>query len=129
MIFGGRGGNSSVVECDLAKVEVAGSNPVSRSINAQSFVDPPPYPSPRGGGGMLSQAPLRPSTAVGVECTNVVADGRPSVPPVDRHHVEADRPLEQAVRRRVEPRRPDDTPTLAKGDGLHPTAVGVAAAL
>jgi hypothetical protein len=26
------GGNSSVVECDLAKVEVAGSNPVSRSI-------------------------------------------------------------------------------------------------
>ncbi len=29
--FGGSGGNSSVVECDLAKVEVAGSNPVSRS--------------------------------------------------------------------------------------------------
>ena len=28
----GRGGNNSVVECDLAKVEVAGSNPVSRSI-------------------------------------------------------------------------------------------------
>ena len=27
-----RSGNSSVVECDLAKVEVAGSNPVSRSI-------------------------------------------------------------------------------------------------
>ena len=26
-------GNNSVVECDLAKVEVAGSNPVSRSIN------------------------------------------------------------------------------------------------
>jgi hypothetical protein len=25
-------GNNSVVECDLAKVEVAGSNPVSRSI-------------------------------------------------------------------------------------------------
>ena len=25
------GGNNSVVECDLAKVEVAGSNPVSRS--------------------------------------------------------------------------------------------------
>ena len=24
-------GNNSVVECDLAKVEVAGSNPVSRS--------------------------------------------------------------------------------------------------
>ena len=29
--FGGSGGNGSVVECDLAKVEVAGSNPVSRS--------------------------------------------------------------------------------------------------
>src|SRR6266567_8884654 len=27
----GLSGNSSVVECDLAKVEVAGSNPVSRS--------------------------------------------------------------------------------------------------
>ena len=26
-------GNNSVVECDLAKVEVAGSNPVSRSNN------------------------------------------------------------------------------------------------
>ena len=30
------GGNSSVVECDLAKVEVAGSNPVSRSKNCSS---------------------------------------------------------------------------------------------
>ena len=28
---GDSGGNNSVVECDLAKVEVAGSNPVSRS--------------------------------------------------------------------------------------------------
>src|SRR5207244_3388115 len=28
---GSAGGNNSVVECDLAKVEVAGSNPVSRS--------------------------------------------------------------------------------------------------
>ena len=28
----GVSGNNSVVECDLAKVEVAGSNPVSRSI-------------------------------------------------------------------------------------------------
>ena len=28
----GASGNNSVVECDLAKVEVAGSNPVSRSI-------------------------------------------------------------------------------------------------
>ena len=27
----GASGNNSVVECDLAKVEVAGSNPVSRS--------------------------------------------------------------------------------------------------
>src|ERR1700751_5478260 len=27
----GKGGSNSVVECDLAKVEVAGSNPVSRS--------------------------------------------------------------------------------------------------
>ena len=27
-----KSGNNSVVECDLAKVEVAGSNPVSRSI-------------------------------------------------------------------------------------------------
>ena len=26
-------GSNSVVECDLAKVEVAGSNPVSRSIS------------------------------------------------------------------------------------------------
>jgi hypothetical protein len=26
-----KGGSNSVVECDLAKVEVAGSNPVSRS--------------------------------------------------------------------------------------------------
>jgi hypothetical protein len=31
-MISGKGGNSSVVECDLAKVEVAGSNPVSRSI-------------------------------------------------------------------------------------------------
>jgi hypothetical protein len=29
--IGTEGGNNSVVECDLAKVEVAGSNPVSRS--------------------------------------------------------------------------------------------------
>ena len=28
---GRKRGNNSVVECDLAKVEVAGSNPVSRS--------------------------------------------------------------------------------------------------
>ncbi len=28
----GESGNNSVVECDLAKVEVAGSNPVSRSM-------------------------------------------------------------------------------------------------
>jgi hypothetical protein len=30
--FKSLGGNNSVVECNLAKVEVAGSNPVSRSI-------------------------------------------------------------------------------------------------
>ena len=30
------GGNNSVVECDLAKVEVAGSNPVSRSIRLRT---------------------------------------------------------------------------------------------
>jgi hypothetical protein len=30
-------GNNSVVECDLAKVEVAGSNPVSRSIFTLPF--------------------------------------------------------------------------------------------
>ena len=30
------GGNNSVVECDLAKVEVAGSNPVSRSTSLLS---------------------------------------------------------------------------------------------
>lgn len=35
-------GNNSVVECDLAKVEVAGSNPVSRS----NF--PPPRLKPSG---------------------------------------------------------------------------------
>ena len=34
------GGNNSVVECDLAKVEVAGSNPVSRSIlRSRNFGD------------------------------------------------------------------------------------------
>jgi hypothetical protein len=31
------GGNNSVVECDLAKVEVAGSNPVSRSIRRRAL--------------------------------------------------------------------------------------------
>src|SRR6476660_1666880 len=35
------GGNNSVVECDLAKVEVAGSNPVSRS-NIESAGPPAP---------------------------------------------------------------------------------------
>ena len=35
--YGGRsGGNNSVVEWDLAKVEVAGSNPVSRSKHPPS---------------------------------------------------------------------------------------------
>ncbi len=36
----GASGNNSVVECDLAKVEVAGSNPVSRSIISQVPYDP-----------------------------------------------------------------------------------------
>jgi hypothetical protein len=34
IVKGRSGGNSSVVECDLAKVEVAGSNPVSRSMTS-----------------------------------------------------------------------------------------------
>ena len=35
-------GNNSVVECNLAKVEVAGSNPVSRSTaNSGWFYEPP----------------------------------------------------------------------------------------
>ena len=32
LCVGRASGSNSVVECDLAKVEVAGSNPVSRSI-------------------------------------------------------------------------------------------------
>ena len=43
------GGNNSVVECDLAKVEVAGSNPVSRSIiffpHSRYFLPTAPSPS------------------------------------------------------------------------------------
>ena len=44
------GGNNSVVECDLAKVEVAGSNPVSRSIPllARPWVTARTAPSPSG---------------------------------------------------------------------------------
>ena len=34
------GGNNSVVECDLAKVEVAGSNPVSRSNFSRGALAP-----------------------------------------------------------------------------------------
>jgi hypothetical protein len=30
-------GVTQLVECDLAKVDVAGSNPVSRSISSQNF--------------------------------------------------------------------------------------------
>jgi hypothetical protein len=37
-------GNNSVVECDLAKVEVAGSNPVSRSIFFGGDVETDNYP-------------------------------------------------------------------------------------
>ena len=36
------GGNNSVVECNLAKVEVAGSNPVSRSIPSCLSSEPVP---------------------------------------------------------------------------------------
>jgi hypothetical protein len=42
------GGNNSVVECDLAKVEVAGSNPVSRSNLDRRG---PLHPAWGGGGG------------------------------------------------------------------------------
>jgi hypothetical protein len=43
-------GNNSVVECDLAKVEVAGSNPVSRSrtYKLQTFISSARYPSGKG---------------------------------------------------------------------------------
>ena len=42
-------GNNSVVECDLAKVEVAGSNPVSRSnFQFREYaVRPPALSKPR----------------------------------------------------------------------------------
>ncbi len=36
-------GNNSAVECNLAKVEVAGSNPVSRSIRNPRVVLKPPF--------------------------------------------------------------------------------------
>ncbi len=36
VIFQKNCGNNSVVECNLAKVEVAGSNPVSRSIDKKA---------------------------------------------------------------------------------------------
>ena len=56
-------GNNSVVECDLAKVEVAGSNPVSRSIFfpsqravvAARFLSAPAGHGPRGTPGRRSQ--------------------------------------------------------------------------
>ena len=44
-------GSSSVVECNLAKVDVAGSNPVSRSnLNSQTAfpTQPTPYTYPLG---------------------------------------------------------------------------------
>jgi hypothetical protein len=43
----GASGNNSVVECDLAKVEVAGSNPVSRSILNFARVGPLEIPHAR----------------------------------------------------------------------------------
>jgi hypothetical protein len=39
MMRGSESGNNSVVECNLAKVEVAGSSPVSRSIFFSSQLD------------------------------------------------------------------------------------------
>ena len=51
-------GNNSVVECNLAKVEVAGSNPVSRSIRKyllRGVSSPPPHDR-RGRG--LKRGPL-----------------------------------------------------------------------
>ncbi len=39
-VWGRVSGNNSVVECDLAKVEVAGSNPVSRSKSALTNMRP-----------------------------------------------------------------------------------------
>ena len=56
------GGNNSVVECDLAKVEVAGSNPVSRSMTSlatrarHDTPDKPPATRARG----LSPCPALP---------------------------------------------------------------------
>src|SRR5262249_9920824 len=50
--YGGRsGGNNSVVECDLAKVEVAGSNPVSRSNLRSRLQAEVVHHSPQGEGG------------------------------------------------------------------------------
>ena len=42
------GGSNSVVECNLAMVEVAGSNPVSRSIFLYVAVSRQKAPSPSG---------------------------------------------------------------------------------
>ncbi len=42
------GGSNSVVECNLAMVEVAGSNPVSRSIFLYGAVSRQKAPSPSG---------------------------------------------------------------------------------
>jgi hypothetical protein len=52
----GASGNNSVVECDLAKVEVAGSNPVSRSNFLPS--SSPDHSSSRLPGGQFSQGLL-----------------------------------------------------------------------
>ena len=51
-------GNNSVVECDLAKVEVAGSNPVSRSI-LKSSGTPAPRLAPFAPLALTRLAPLR----------------------------------------------------------------------
>ena len=57
--FGVRG-NNSVVECDLAKVEVAGSNPVSRSI----FLSRPAILHRRRRGQVVRQRSAKPPSPV-----------------------------------------------------------------
>jgi hypothetical protein len=48
-----------VVECDLAKVEVAGSNPVSRSITAENCAENGDFESSENGNVESSKGVLR----------------------------------------------------------------------
>ena len=52
-------GSNSVVECDLAKVEVAGSNPVSRSITAENCAENGDFESSENGDAESSKGILR----------------------------------------------------------------------